>query len=72
MTSSDLFDESVMATVRSAEHWAKEMDRAVDAVSEAGAHVEIIDGNRAIAETLRECAILLRDLLARIGGKAAP
>lgn len=45
--------------IRAANHWAAEMEKAVEAVSEAGAHVEIVDGNRAIADTLRQCASLL-------------
>ncbi|MBL8753670.1 MAG: hypothetical protein JNK15_10245 [Planctomycetes bacterium] len=45
--------------VQSLNHWADEMAKAADAVAEMGAHVEIIDGNRAISETCRAAAVEL-------------
>lgn len=45
---------------------AAEMQRAADVVAESGAHVEIVDGNRAIADTLTRAATELDDLRAEL------
>ena len=46
----------------SAERWAKEMHRAADFLAEQETGAALVDGNRAIATTLEECARLLREM----------
>lgn len=52
-------------------HWSKEMHRAADVVAEAGAHVEIVDGNRAIADVLGKAAARIDELEAEVSAARA-